>query len=65
MSDLINGLFMAVVVILLIVGVYWLGFWLWGLIAVAKFGLPILTLWEYLGMSVLLSLLFGSYRYTK
>ena len=35
----------------------WIGLLLWGAIAVAVFGLPALTFWQFLGMMILIYIL--------
>ena len=52
------GIILGIVVLILL---EWLvGLYLWGAIAVAIFGLPSLNAWQFLGLLVLVKILFGS-----
>ena len=54
----IVGIILSIIVLILLellVGLY-----LWGTIAVAIFGLPSLSAWQFLGLLVLIKILFGN-----
>lgn len=55
------GCGMLILGLLAVVGLFFLGVWiaglLWGAIAVAVFGLPALTYWQMAGLMILLNLL--------
>lgn len=52
-----DAIALVIVVIILMVLEVWIGWWLWGVIAVAIFGLPELTFVQFFGLNVLLSIL--------
>lgn len=53
------GLIIFLVIVLFILETV-LGLWLWGVIAVGVFGLPALTFWKFVGLEILLYILFPS-----
>ena len=63
--EIIEGLFVSVVVLLSIIVFYTLGHYLWVVIAVAKFGLPMLTILEFIGLNLLICMLFPKFFYYK
>lgn len=58
----LGGLLLAAVLFVLYTAV---GLWLWNVIAVAVFGLPTLTFWQFYGLMWLCKFLFDHKSYTK
>lgn len=52
----------AIAIILVAIGLAffmnWIGWLLWGALAVGVFGLPVLTYWQFWGVTILLHILF-------
>lgn len=44
------------------IGLTFLGVYLWKMIMVQIFGLPVLSFWQFVGLDVLISLLFPTYN---
>lgn len=61
-----KGCGMVIVLLLIVIGVWigftYLGVWLWKIIMVQIFGLPALSFWQFVGLDVLISLLFPTYN---
>lgn len=49
-----------ILVVIVFIASYVIGYWLWDGIAVEKFNLPELTFWQYIGLQILIQQLFGT-----
>ena len=61
-----KGCGMVFLILLIAVAVWisftYLGVWLWKMIMVQIFGLPALSFWQFVGLDMLISLLFPTYN---
>lgn len=59
------GCGIAILTLLLVIGLAfffaWIGWLLWGAIAVSVFGLPALSYWQFFGLYILCNILFKSH----
>lgn len=58
------GILYFILIMILLFGLFCLeaaiGVWLWGIIMVGVFGLPSLTFWQFIGLQILIYILFPS-----